>query len=49
MSKFKIGLFLVGIGTGTLKPSIPAPLSMLNSWVWLVFIAIGFVFIIKGI
>jgi len=49
MSKFKVGLFLVGIGIGTLIPSIPAPLNMLNSWIWLILIAVGFVFIIKGI
>jgi len=49
MSKFKIGLFFIGMGIGAVLPSLPAPLNILNSWIWLVLIAIGIVFMIKGI
>jgi hypothetical protein len=46
--KFHIGLFLIGIGLGIALPSLPKEIAFLNPWVWIVFIVIGIILIIKG-
>jgi len=46
--KFHIGLFFIGIGLGLALPALPEQLAFLNPWLWIVFIVIGILLIIKG-
>ncbi|MBT4192413.1 MAG: hypothetical protein HOE11_03835 [Candidatus Diapherotrites archaeon] len=48
MSRFQIGILLIGVGIGSALPGLPAPLSMLNSWLWIILVVIGIGLIIKG-
>jgi Kef-type K+ transport system membrane component KefB len=46
--KFHIGLFFIGVGLGMALPSLPKELAFLNPYLWIVFIVIGILLIIKG-
>jgi hypothetical protein len=42
------GIFCIGIGIGLGLPSLPAPLNVLNPWLWIIFGVVGIILIIKG-
>lgn len=48
MSKFQIGLFIIGMGIGLALPRLPAPLNVLDNWLWILFLIIGVILMIKG-
>jgi len=48
MSRFQIGILLIGVGIGSALPVLPAPLTILDSWLWIILVIIGIGLIIKG-
>lgn len=48
MSKFQIGIFLIGMGLGVALPSFPEPLNILNPWLWIILIVAGTALVIKN-
>jgi hypothetical protein len=48
MSKFQAGIFLIGMGLGVAFPALPAPLNILDTWVWVILIIIGIILIIRN-
>lgn len=47
-SRFQAGIFLIGMGIGVALPTLPAPLNIINSWVWILLIIVGVILLIKG-
>jgi hypothetical protein len=48
MSKELASGIFIGIGIGTYIPSLPAPLSMINSYIGLILIIIGIILLLKS-
>jgi hypothetical protein len=47
-TKFQAGLFFIGMGLGIALPAIPEPLTFLTPWLWILFILIGVILIVKS-
>lgn len=43
----EIGMLLLGIAVGTLIQRLPSPLDLLQPYVWIVFLALGIVLLVK--
>jgi len=43
----KAGLVIIGAGVGLALPSIPAPLNIIQPYLWIILIIIGVILIIK--
>ncbi len=47
-TRFQAGLFLIGIGLGIALPSLPEPITVLSPWLWILFILVGVILIVKS-
>ncbi len=43
----EIGMLLLGVAIGTLIPKLPAPLDLIQPFVWVAFLIVGLVLMIK--
>ncbi len=43
-----IGMLLLGVAIGSIIPGFPPPLDIVNQYVWVVFLIVGLILLIKG-
>jgi hypothetical protein len=43
-----LGMLFIGVAIGVIIPNLPAPLQIIQPFVWLIFFVIGVVLLIKG-
>ncbi len=48
MANKDIGLFLIGIAIGSLIPNLPKPVDLFQPYVWLIFLVIGIVLLVRS-
>lgn len=48
MSKFQIGIFMIGMGLGVAFPALPTPLNLIQPYLWVILIIIGMILIIRN-
>ncbi|MDD4251209.1 MAG: hypothetical protein PHX27_03390 [Candidatus ainarchaeum sp.] len=47
-TKFQAGLFMIGMGLGMALPSLPEPINFITPWLWILFIIIGVILLVKS-
>ena len=48
MANKEIGMLLIGIAIGSMIPQLPRPVDLLQPYVWIVFLVIGIVLLIRS-
>ncbi len=48
MANKEIGMLLLGIAIGKIIPNFPAPLDLLNQYIWIIFLVVGLLLLIRG-
>lgn len=48
MTNKDIGMLMLGVAIGSIIPGFPAPLDMVNQYVWVAFLIVGLILLIKG-
>ena len=43
-----IGMLLLGVAIGSIIPPFPAPLDIANQYIWIIFLVVGIILLIKG-
>lgn len=44
----EIGMLLLGVTVGKIIPSLPAPLDIINPYLWVVFLVVGLFLLVRG-
>ena len=48
MANKDIGMLMLGVAIGSIIPGFPAPLDRINQYVWVIFLVVGLILLVKG-
>lgn len=48
MANKEIGMLMLGVAIGTIIPAFPAPIDIINQYVWVIFLVVGLLLLVRG-